>query len=304
MFDGPPGSRVPRPVAGVPPEALADGEAVAKAWLLDLLAAAPLAAAPGVPVADLAARGPELCAAVLRAVGAEAGLDGLASGGDEAAVAAGAGDLAGARDPAAAAAAVAALRRAMWTALTGPGGIGPLDGAATAALAERTAHVLDVVTAAVLARPVAAHLAEAEAPWRAAVERRLEAHRREGAPFALIVVEAADAERLRASGGADAAALDALEPAVRGAVRPGDAVVRERAGRVWVVSPGANGDAARALAGTIAAAVAEAAAPHGAALAVAAGVAACPADADEARALAACADERLFAASAAGLPVV
>ena len=291
MLDGP---RVPRPVADVPPAALADGEVVAKSWLLELLAARPLADAPELPLADVAARGPDLCAAVLRAVGSRAGLDRLRPGGDAAALAAAAGDLAGARDPAAAVAAVAALRRATWTALTAPagdGGIGAVDPAATAALAERVAHVADVVAAAVLARPVADDLAVAEEPWRAAVERRLDAHRRDGAAFALLVVEAADAERLLAAGGADAGALDAVEPAVRGAVRPGDAVVRERAGRVWVVAPGADADAARALAEAIAAAASQAAASHGAPLAVAAGIAAC-------------ADERLFAAQAAGVPVV
>src|SRR6185436_9224323 len=158
MLDGP---RVSRPVADVPPAALADGEVVAKAWLLELLAARPLADAPELPLADLAARGPDLCAAVLRAVGSRAGLERLAPGGDAAALAAAAGDLAGARDPAAAVAAVAALRRATWTALTAPagdGGIGAVDPAATAALAERVAHVADIVAAAVLARPVAADL--------------------------------------------------------------------------------------------------------------------------------------------------
>ena len=303
MLDGP---RVPRPVADVPSAALADGEAVAKAWLLELLAARPLADAAHVPVADLAARGPDLCAAVLRAVGSREGLDELAPGGEAAALAAAAGGLAGARDPAAAVAAVAALRRAVWAALAAPagdGGIGAVDPAATAALAERVAHVADIVAAAVLARPVADDLAAAEEPWRAAVERRLDAHRRDGAAFALLVVEAADAERLLAAGGADAGALDAVEPAVRGAVRPGDAVVRERAGRVWVVAPGADGDTARALAEAIAAAASQAAATHGAPLAVAAGVAACPAAGIEAGDLGTRADERLFAAQAAGVPV-
>src|SRR6476661_5929703 len=152
MLDGP---RVPRPVADVPPAALADGRAVAKGWLLELVAARPLANAPELPVADLAARG-----------------------------------------PAAAVAAVAALRRAVWAALTAPaaeGGTGPPDPGATAALAERVAHVADMVAAAVLARPVADDLAAAEEPWRAAVERRLDAHRAGGAAFALLVVEAADA---------------------------------------------------------------------------------------------------------------
>jgi GGDEF domain-containing protein len=306
MFDGP---RLPRPVADIPPAALADGETVAKAWLLALLADRPLADAAEVPVAEVAAHGPELCAAVLRAVGSRAGLERLAPGGEAAALAASAGAFAGARDPAGAVAAVAALRRAVWSVLMSTdgaiaGAAGPVDPGTVAALAERLACVTDVVAAAALARPLAADLVAAEEPWRAAVERRLEAHRRDGADFALLVVEAADAERLLAAGGADAEALDAVEPAVRGAARPGDAVVRERAGRVWVVAPGADGEAARALARDLAAAVAEAAAPHGRPLEVAVGVAACPADGAEASALGACADERLFAAHAAGVPVV
>jgi GGDEF domain-containing protein len=329
MLDGPHAARVPRPVAGVPPPALADGEAVAKAWLLELLAAAPLADAGAVPVGDLAARGPELCAALLDAVGTQAGLERLERGGDREALGARAAELAGAHDPAGAAAAVAALRRAVWASLPGAAGADTGDARATAALAERVAHVADVVTAAVLARPpaggtrpgapaqdrspasgtpttdpVAADLASAEEPWRAPVERCLAAHRRDGAPFALLAVEAADAERLLAAEGADAAAVEAIEPALRGAVRPGDAVVRERAGRLWVLAPGVGADGARALAAHVAEAVAAAAAPHGVPLEAAVGVAACPADGEEAAALAACADERLFAARAAGVPVV
>jgi GGDEF domain-containing protein len=295
-------ARVPRPVADVPPPALADGAVVAKAWLVELVAAAPLASVAAMPVADLAERGPALCAALAEAVGSQVALDRLAPGGDRAALAAAASDLAGARDPVAAAAAVAALRRALWAALAREPR--DLDAPATAALAERVAHVADVVTAAVLAPPIGADLASAEEPWRAAVERRLDAHRRDGAPFALLAVEAGDAERLLAAGGSDAAALDALEPAVRGAVRPGDAVVRERAGRLWVLAPGTDGEAARALAAHIAEAVAASAAPHGVPLEAAVGIAACPADGNDAGTLAARADERLFAARAAGVPVV
>src|SRR4051812_10226460 len=302
MPDGLHGARPPRPVAGVPPPALADGEAVTKAWLLELIAGAPLAATAAVPVAELAARGPTLCAALLAAVGSQPEFDRLAPGGDRTALAAAAGALAGTHDPAAAAAAVAALRRALWAALVGD--MRDLDAAATAALADRVGHVADVVTAAVLAPPIGADLASAEEPWRAAVERRLHAHRHDGAAFAPLVGEAADPERLLAAGGADAAALDALEPAVRGAVRPGDAVVRERAGRVWVLAPGSGADDAMALAEQLAVAVAAAAAPHGAPLQAAVGIAACPADGDDGGELAARADERLYAALAAGVSVV
>jgi GGDEF domain-containing protein len=295
------GAQRPRPVADVPPAALADGVAVAKAWLLELLAAAPLHEAPRVPAADLAADGPALCAALLRAVGSDAALARLAPGGDLEAVAAGAARLAGAHEPAAAAAAVAHLRGALWAALAG-GDAG--DAAAATALGERVVHVADVVTAAVLARPVEAALRDAEEPWLVATERLIGAHRRDGAPFAVLVVEAADGDRLLAAAGGEASALDPVEAAVRGAVRPGDPVVRERAGRLWALAPGLDAAGARELAERLAGAIAATAAPHGTPLAASAGIAACPADGEDARTLVERADERLFAALAAGVVVV
>src|SRR4051794_39371495 len=144
----PPGVGGPGVVAGVRRRALAAGEAVAKAWLLELVAAASLERAAAVPVAELAARGPALCAALLAAVGSAEGLERLGPGGDRAALAADAGALAGATDAGAGAEAVAALRRALWAAVRAA--LRDLDAAATAALAERVAHVADVVTAAVL----------------------------------------------------------------------------------------------------------------------------------------------------------
>jgi len=319
MPDGLHGAPVPRPVAGVPSLALAGGDVVAKAWLLELLAAAPLADAGAVPVASLADRGPALCAAVLEAVGSADALARLAPGGDRAALAAETVVLAGAAEPVTAAHAVAALRRAVWTVLAREAAAaGPPDAAATAALAERVAHVGDVLMNAALAAPAgprdaawaglvrralrdpaAADLAHAEEPWRPAVERALA----RGAPFALLAVEAADAERLLAAGGADAEAVAAVEPTVRSAARPGDTVVRERPGRLWVIAPAPDAVAARAPAEAIAAAVADAAAPHGVPLQAAVGIAAFPGDGDDAGALAACADERLFAAQAAGVTV-
>src|SRR4051794_41927762 len=112
MPDAPHGARVPRAVAGVPPPALADGEAVAKAWLLELVAEAPLERAAAVPVAELAARGPALCAALLAAVGSAAELERLGPRGDRPALAAGGGAPGGGGRPAAGGAARAGPRRA------------------------------------------------------------------------------------------------------------------------------------------------------------------------------------------------
>src|SRR5829696_8804782 len=95
---------MPPPVGDVPAPELADGVAVARDWLGRLITARPLALAAEVPVAALAADGPRLAAAVLRAVGSDAALADLAG------LVADAGRLAGATTPAAAAAAAAALR--------------------------------------------------------------------------------------------------------------------------------------------------------------------------------------------------
>ena len=148
MPEAPFGARRPHPVADVPPAALADGQAPAKGWLLALVAARPLRDAPALPVPDLARDAPALCAAVLRAVGSEAELRRLESGGDLAGLAARAGELAGAGGPAPAVAAIAALRAALWEALTAT--MAPLDAPTTAALAERLAFVCDAVAAATL----------------------------------------------------------------------------------------------------------------------------------------------------------
>lgn len=141
----------PRPVADVPPAALADGIAAAKAWLLALVSAAPLDAVPSLPTADLAREAPALCAAVLRATGSDGELARLVPGGDLADLAAGAGRLAGAQTPAAAAAAVGRLRTALWEVLSPPAG--RLDGAHVAGLAARLAYVCDIVIQATLSAP-------------------------------------------------------------------------------------------------------------------------------------------------------
>jgi GGDEF domain-containing protein len=152
----------PRPVADVPPAALADGVAAAKAWLLALVSAAPMDAVPSLPTADIAREAPPLCAAVLRATGSDRELARLVPGGDLAELAARAGRLAGAETPAAAAAAVGHLRSALWEALSPPSG--RLDGAHVAALAARLAHVCDTVIQAALSEP--GELARAAEPVR------------------------------------------------------------------------------------------------------------------------------------------
>jgi hypothetical protein len=166
MLEAPFGARRPHPVAGVPPAALADGQAPAKGWLLALVAARPLRDAPALPMPDLARDAPVLCAAVLRAVGSDDELRRLESGGDLACLAARAGELAGAGGPVAAVASVGSLRAALWEALTFS--MAPLDATTTAALAERLAFVCDAVAAATLG---AVASAGAAASPRAAASR-------------------------------------------------------------------------------------------------------------------------------------
>jgi GGDEF domain-containing protein len=343
MPEAPFGARRPHPVADVPPAALADGQAPAKGWLLALVAARPLRDAPALPVPDLARDAPALCTAVLRAVGSDAELRRLESGGDLADLAGRAGELAGVAGPAAAVAAVAALRAALWEALTTT--MAPLDAATTAALAERLAFVCDAVAAATLgataltggavppgavavpggaappggtAPPGAAappaeaapasgedavasfRVRDARGDWEGAVERLAAGAR----PFALLAVEVDDAPRLAAADAQGAAeALARVERAVRDELRPGDVLGRVEDGRLWIVAADLGASGARALAERLADAVAAVPPPRGARLSVSIGLAASPAGGADRDELTARADESLYAARAAGVPI-
>jgi GGDEF domain-containing protein len=310
----------PAPVADVPPPAIADGIAPAKGWLLALIAARELQDAAAVPTAELARDAPKLCAAILRAVGSDAELQ-LPP------LAARAGAMAGAGSPASAVAAVGLLRGALWESLRAT--MPPLDAATTAALAERLAWVCDLVAAAAVSAPrsgereraalrvrdvrdgsrrgtegVARDMAAAaalDADWRAVAGRLLA----DGRGFALLALEIDDVARLLAADPeAAASALALAQDAVRDELRPGDVLGREGDGRMWVVAAELGSSGGRALAERLADAVAAAAAPKGAPLSVSIGIAAAPADGTDADALAVHADEALFAARAAGVPLV
>ena len=309
--------RAPRPVADVPVGSLADGSVVAKAWLVALVETAPLSAAAAVPAAELAAGGPPLCAAVLEALGSEAALDRLRPGGDRAALAARAGELAGAGDAAAAVAAVEALRGAAWESLHSD----------DAALAIRLAHVCATVLEASLAAepaklepaPVPAPAArapepevvihdarstgEVSEPWRAPIERRLERQLQDGRPFSVLAMEIDDLDRLlaAATGREVVEAIEAAERAICGVLRPADMLVRERLGRYWLTAPETDLPSGRTLGQRLADAVTAGASHHGVPLTMSIGLAVAPDDALDAEMLAAHADEGLFAARAAGV---
>ena len=151
MAEGLHGGRRPRPVADVPPPALADGEAAAKAWLLALVAARPLATVADLPAVELARDAPGLCAGVLAAVGSDHELEALAPGGESADLPVRAARLAGASTPSAVVAAVAGLRAALWEVLEPE--LDRRDGELAAAVALRLGYVCDAVVQTALARP-------------------------------------------------------------------------------------------------------------------------------------------------------
>jgi diguanylate cyclase (GGDEF)-like protein len=309
----------PAPIADVPPAAIADGVAPAKAWLVALIEARELHDAAAIPVAELTRDGPKLCAAILRAVGSDAAVE-LPPG------AARAGAMAGAGSAASTVMAVGLLRGALWESLLEA--MPSLDAATTAALAERLAWVCDRVAAAAVSAPrapegfhvrdrreatgtegsgragTAADGGSRDAPppvdWHAAATRLLA----DGRAFALLAVEIDDVARLLASDPEVAAdALARAADAVRAELRPGDVLGREGDGRFWVVAAELGASGGRALAERLADAVAAAATIRRAPLAISVGLAAAPADGADLDALASRADEALFAARAAGVPV-
>jgi GGDEF domain-containing protein len=327
-----------RPVADAPLAALADAESLAKGWLLTLIAAAPLQQAAAVPASELAREAPGLCAAIAAALASDDALGRLRPGGDLEPLAARAGRLAGAVDPAGAASATAALRSVLWAAVTD--GLRRPEPELVAALAARLALVCDVVAGAALAAqgaaPAAAQppapplvavspvpepeiapaaqpappvpadvfptVAAAPAlddrgePWATAVVRRVERLLAHGAQVAVLAVDVEDAERLLAADlhGDARTALDRVERALREELRPGDAAVRERDGRLWVVGGGTTLEGARALGRRLANAAASAASLGGVPLRASVGIAVSPDDGTDAASL-------VFAARAAGV---
>jgi GGDEF domain-containing protein len=145
---------------------------------------------------------------------------------------------------------------------------------------------------------------EATPPWLAAIARRLERREQDGLPFAVFVVEVDDLERLLASqtGREVAFALETAERGLTAELAPADLVVRERLGRWWLTSPDRDPAAARDLGSRIASAIG-AAELGGAPLSASIGVAVCPSDGESLDALAGRADEGMFAARAAGVPL-
>ena len=299
------------PVAG-----LGNADALAKSWLLELIAARPLGEAARVPTERMGVDGPKLVAAVIGALVSDRELERLTPEGDLGGLAAAAGAIAGAEGPADVVAAVERLRSVVWAAIerTAPGPP-PLD------LAGRLAHVCATVAQVALAAE-GLRAGSAEPPqddelsrirlarvgdgplWVEALERQLADGSRSGRRFALLLVELDAAEHLRLAGADEAAAAFArIGRAVREHVRRADVVAHEDDGRLWVIAGDTGRSGAKALALRIADAVEGAASLQGAALTASVGIAVYPDDGRDAAALTGQAEEGMYAARAVGTRV-
>lgn len=182
-----------RPVADAPVAALtASPDALARDWLVALLARAPLSDAASVPVAELAREAPALCGAIVRALASEPELERLAQG-DLAALAGRAGALAGAGSPAEVVEAVEVLRGVVWAAVLGE--LRRPDSALVADLADRLAAVTSVVTMASLRSGAGVAPVEPTVPTPASAPREAvpDVPRWDPTDAARTVQEAADA---------------------------------------------------------------------------------------------------------------
>jgi GGDEF domain-containing protein len=300
------------------------GDALAQRWLVALLAVRPLEQAGAVPVAQLAAQGPELCSAIVRALVSDEELDRLRGDRDLAALARRAGRIAGAADAAGTVDAIELLRRVIWEAIEQqlPDALGG-DGAAMlaqrAALADRLAHVCAIVTAESISAAPSVEREPFNPPrtddvprirvargdetplWISALER----HLAEGRRCSLLLIELDGAERLRASepAGAVDAAFGRASRAIRAQVRRGDLIAHEEDGRAWVISPDLGRAGANALAERIAAAIERAASLRAVPLAASVGIAVHPEDGRDVESLMHRAEEAMFAARAEGARV-
>jgi hypothetical protein len=146
------------------------------------------------------------------------------------------------------------------------------------------------------------------AAWTRSIGRQLERFERDGLPFAALLVELVDIERIsRHEPGTLSLLAATIEQALGGEMQaqPGPiaaksgAVTQERPGRYWVLVPETDRMATERLAERLARAAHVAMRRRGSSLEVAVGTAVCPDDGREAAALAAHADVGLYAARSA-----
>jgi GGDEF domain-containing protein len=144
---------------------------------------------------------------------------------------------------------------------------------------------------------------EGPSAWVDSIGAQLDRFERDGVPFAVLLVELADVERLRHEQPADELARlsGRMERALADVLDAWSAsFTRERAGRCWVLVPGGDRVEAERLARTLLDGVSAREGRHGGSPPIAIGTAVCPDDGRQAAALAAHADLGLYAARTAG----
>ena len=134
--------------------------------------------------------------------------------------------------------------------------------------------------------------------WIGSIGRQLLRFEQDGLPFAVLLLEPLEIERLRRA--ESSAELLLLADRIEAALAAwSDSLTRESPGRYWLLAPDTDRDAAVRLVERMELAVASAVRHRGAPLELAVGSAVCPDDGREAPALAAHADVGLYAARSA-----
>ncbi|HEX4188099.1 MAG TPA: hypothetical protein VHY83_09395 [Solirubrobacteraceae bacterium] len=148
---------------------------------------------------------------------------------------------------------------------------------------------------------------EGPAAWIRSIGRELERFALDGSPFAVLLIELLEAERLKRSEPAEEVARVAgqvqrtLESELWSlSERAGASLTREAPGRFWLLAPGAEALRVDSLVEQIEHAVRRSVSHRGAPVEIVVGSAVCPADGVQAAALAAHADVALYAARSAG----
>ncbi|HEV3048550.1 MAG TPA: hypothetical protein VGY13_14445 [Solirubrobacteraceae bacterium] len=141
---------------------------------------------------------------------------------------------------------------------------------------------------------------EGPVAWIGSIGAQLERFERDGRPFAVLLVELAELERLRRERPAQEllALSGQLERELVAALGAAVSLTRERAGRCWLVAPGADRPRAEALARRLPGAIPAQAGTRPRQLGLVVSVAVCPDDGRLAATLAAHADIGLYAARA------
>lgn len=287
-------------------------EQLAKEWLLRILEETPLAEVEGLPVSWITAEAPRLIGEILGALGDHSGEQALAPARAERAERLARmrkGTEAAKRIPRDLAALqtllIESIRRDVPERRSGDFAaavsrlaevFGTIQGAVTANLVEERSggSALDELTG--LPGPV--HLDE----W---IRLLLAEHRRYGHGFALALIDIEGLDKINQAYGRPAGdrMVSAIAGVIRRQVRACDQAFRVADGEFAVLAPHTDADGLVPMAERTAALIADAQVPEGPRIAIAAGIAACPADGRTAEHLIGRAEEATYEAKASGRPV-